>query len=193
MLDLARQIDPGEIGGFDIDRRCPSPRQQIEVSGERSVIALAACDDAVARTVATDRRRDIGQPDTEARASRNHLGDRGRERTRQVDTQRPVLVGIAAPGKADTAARSIAALPAGQPELRGGYIDPANAGDAVAAIADIGRNQRIAAEKILNATVEQARRARADGARQRESARLCFQVDIGFDVENAEAFDTGSR
>ncbi len=190
LLQPSLEADPRQVGAFDIDGQRTGGGQQHDIGGQRAVIRLPLRREPVAVGRARQPRFQICKADAEAGALGAQRRARVADRARHLDTKRSVVDRSGARDELELAARRIAALPARDAQPRRGEAQIGEAHDAVGAIANIARRDGIAAEQVANARIEQLGRSRANAAGNLEPVGTdTLQIDIGADVEDADAFD----
>ena len=176
---------------MDIDRERPLARSHQHVGGERSIVGAAAGADEIARGRSGQRRVQIGEPDTDAGVRRLEHDDRIGDRPARDHIGRTVGARPGIGTKSDRAVRKpIAARTIGDPQIGRGEPQIGDAGAAFGVIADVGGDQRVAAELLGKAGVGDLPGDDADMALDAEAApRRGDEIGVGDEIDPAQPVD----
>ena len=173
----------------DLERERPAPGQGHNIGCERPVGRLSGRRDRPALGGASDGRIDVPEAEAEPRIGRLKLDLRGRLGAGHADGERAVGGAVAAQAEVDAPARPIGALAAGDPKLRRGHPYAIEADHARRIECQIGADRRDATEEIAHRRIVDLPRAGDEAAANAEAARVAHHVEIGGDVDQADALD----
>ena len=181
------EIYSGQVRAIDVESQLIA-RPEHDICGQRAIIGIGGRIEPVAVPCTGDLRAQIGEADAEIRPFGGDEGLGIGERPRHPHPDPAIGIRDAVGIEREPSVGRVEAIAAGYAHGGGTQRKVREANDSVRSIAHIACGKGIAAEEIAHALIEQAGRASADPARQRETAVLQFEIDVSLDVEDADAF-----